>query len=248
MVLNQKPFLIYLLLTFTFFGHSQIENPVSRDTAKVENLKEVIVTATRTIRQLSSLPLPAQIISYKDIKRSNSVRLNNILNEQTGLITVPDFGGGEGIQLQGLDSQYTLILIDGVPLVGRSAGTLDLNRVSVGNIKQIEIIKGASSSLYGNEALGGVINIITEDPKNGFNGNANYRGGSFGTHDIGTNLNYKKNKLGINAFINRFSSNGYDLIDNDAVNTVEPFSNHTLNSKITYDFSENTKLSEDNFD
>jgi outer membrane receptor for ferrienterochelin and colicins len=234
---------ILFLLFFTIQSVvAQKEKQVAKDSTKVEELEEVIISATRTIRQLSSLPLPAQIISKKEIKAVNSIRLSDILNEQTGLITVPDFGGGEGIQLQGLDSQYTLILIDGVPLVGRSAGTLDLNRVSVGNIKQIEIIKGASSSLYGNEALGGVINIITEDPKNGFNGNANYRGGSFGTHDVSTNINYKKNKFGINTFVNRFSSNGYDLVDNDAVNTVEPFSNYTLNSKMTYDFTEKTKL------
>merc|ERR1712224_608011 len=109
----------------------------------------------------------------------NSIRLNDILNEQTGLVTIPDFGGGEGIQLQGLDSQYTLILVDGVPLVGRSAGTLDISRVTVGNIKQIEVVKGASSSLYGNDALGGVINIITEQPKYGLKGNINYRAGAF---------------------------------------------------------------------
>ncbi|WP_026775737.1 TonB-dependent siderophore receptor [Polaribacter sp. Hel_I_88] len=241
MITNKICFLFLLFFTIQSLVAQQ-EKEVAKDSTKVEALEEVIISATRTIRQLSSLPLPAQIISKKEIKAVNSIRLSDILNEQTGLITVPDFGGGEGIQLQGLDSQYTLILIDGVPLVGRSAGTLDLNRVSVGNIKQIEIIKGASSSLYGNEALGGVINIITEDPKNGFNGNANYRGGSFGTHDIITNLNYKKNKFGINAFVNRFSSDGYDLVENDAVNTVEPFSNYTLNSKITYDFSENTKL------
>ena len=67
--------------------------------------------------------------------------------------------------MQGLDSQYTLILIDNQPIVGRSAGTLDLDRISVGNIQQIEIVRGASSSLYGNEALAGVINIITKDPR-----------------------------------------------------------------------------------
>lgn len=239
---NLKIIIVSFLL---FYGNnlfSQVQKKAQRDSTKIEKLDEVIITATRTKRQLSSLPLPAQLITKKEIKAVNSVRLSDILNEQTGLITVPDFGGGEGIQLQGLDSQYTLILIDGVPLVGRSAGTLDLSRVSVGNIKQIEIIKGASSSLYGNEALGGVINIITENPKNGFKGDVNYRGGSFTTHDFTTNINYKKHKLGINAFINRFSSNGYDLVDTDDVNTVEPFSNYTLNSKITYDFSESTKL------
>ncbi len=236
---------IIIISFILFYGNSlfsQEQKSTQKDSTKVEELEEVIISATRTKRQLSSLPLPAQLVSKKEINAVNSVRLSDILNEQTGLITVPDFGGGEGIQLQGLDSQYTLILIDGVPLVGRSAGTLDLSRISVGNIKQIEIIKGASSSLYGNEALGGVINIITESPKNGFKGDANYRGGSFGTHDISTNINYKKNKLGVNAFVNRFSSNGYDLVDTDVVNTVEPFSNHTLSSKLTYDFSENTKL------
>lgn len=241
-----QPFLKIIILSFVSvsanFLFSQEQNKVHKDSTKVEELEEVIVSATRTKRQLSSLPLPAQIISKKEIKAINSVRLSDILNEQTGLITVPDFGGGEGIQLQGLDSQYTLILIDGVPLVGRSAGTLDLSRVSVGNIKQIEIIKGASSSLYGNEALGGVINIITESPQNDFKGDMNYRGGSFGTHDVSTNINYKKNKLGVHAFVNHFRSDGYDLVDTDAVNTVEPFRNYTINSKLTYDFSESTKL------
>ena len=211
-------------------------------TEKLLPLDEVIVTATRTVRQLSSLPLPAQIVSKKDISRSNSIRLSDILNEQTGLITVPDFGGGEGIQLQGLDSQYTLILVDGVPLVGRSAGTLDISRITVGNIKQIEIVKGASSSLYGSEALGGVINIITETPKNGFKGNLNYRLGTFNTNDISTAINYKKNKIGVNTFLNKYSSDGYDLTENDNLNTVEPFSNYTMNTKVTYDFSEYTAL------
>ncbi len=217
---------------------SQETKDTSQDSLKVETLNEVFISATRTLRQLSSLPLPAQIVSKKDIERSNSIRLNDILNEQTGLITVPDFGGGEGIQLQGLDAQYTLILIDGVPLIGRSAGTLDLSRISVGNIKQIEIVKGASSSLYGNEALGGVINIITEKPRTGFNGSINNRFGSFNTNDLSTSINYKKNKLGISAFINRYSSGGYDLIENDNLNTVDPFHNYTFNTKFTYDFSD----------
>ena len=77
-------------------------------------LEEVIVTGTKTIRKLSSLPLPALIITQKDIENSNSTRLPEILNEQAGLIIISDFGGSEGIQVQGLDSQYTLILIDGL--------------------------------------------------------------------------------------------------------------------------------------
>ena len=242
MILNKKYLSIYFSLFFLTQLISQESKVVSQDSLKVETLNEVIISATRTLRQLSSLPLPAQLISKKDIQRSNSIRLNDILNEQTGLVTVPDFGGGEGIQLQGLDSQYTLILIDGVPLIGRSAGTLDLSRISVGNIKQIEIVKGASSSLYGNEALGGVINIITETPTIGFKGYLNNRFGSFWTNDFSSSINYKKNKLGFSTFINRYSSNGFDLSENDNLNTVEPFSNYTFNAKLTYDFSKQTHL------
>jgi outer membrane receptor for ferrienterochelin and colicins len=167
--------IIILLFVSSIYAFSQEKN-IKNDTIKMNTLQEVIITATRTERQLASLPLPVQLISKAQIKQTGALKLNDILEEQTGLIIVPDFGGVLGIQMQGLDAQYTLILIDGVPLVGRSAGTLDLSRVTVNNIKQIEIVKGASSSLYGSEALGGVINIITETPKNKkFSGELNSR-------------------------------------------------------------------------
>ncbi len=232
-------------LTLILFSLSQVcaqEDIKVRDSILTENLQEVIITATRTQRQLSSLPLPAQLISKREIARINSLRLDDLLEEQTGLITVPDFGGGEGIQLQGLDSQYTLILIDGVPLIGRSAGTLDLNRIAVGNIKQIEVVKGASSSLYGSEALGGVINIITDTPKHGFKGAINQRTGSFNTNDTGLEIGYKKENIGVNFFVNRFSSDGYDLNSEDELNTVDPYSNYTLNGKLSYSINEDLSL------
>ena len=237
----QKFIILILFLCFNIYSQENVLTK-EKDSLKTEILEEVFISATRTKRQLSSLPLPAQIISKKEINAVNSVRLTDILSEQTGLITVPDFGGGEGIQLQGLDSQYTLILIDGVPLVGRSAGTLDLSRLTTGNVKQLELVKGASSSLYGSEALGGVINIITENPKEGFKGNLSHRVGSFNTQDLSTAINFKQKKFGINAFFNRYSSSGYDLIDSDELNTVEPFSSYTVNTKLSYDFNEDTKV------
>ncbi|TCK68642.1 outer membrane receptor for ferrienterochelin and colicins [Winogradskyella wandonensis] len=242
MSLNKNNLTLYFSIFLFFFSLAQQQQDVKPDSLKTENLEEVLITATRTLRQLSAVPLPVQIIRKKEIKAINSLRLSDILEEQTGLTTVPDFGGGEGIQMQGLDSQYTLILINGVPLVGRTAGTLDLNRISVGNIKQIEVIKGASSSLYGNEALAGVINIITERPKEGFRGDVNYRAGSFNTHDTGINLNYKKEKLGISTFINRNSSAGYDLNKNTITNTVDPFFNYTLTSTINYQINDKTEV------
>ncbi|MBT8395268.1 MAG: TonB-dependent receptor [Bacteroidia bacterium] len=145
--------------------------------------------------------------------------------------------------MQGLDSQYTLILVDGVPLVGRSAGTLDIRRLTVGNIKQIEIVKGASSSLYGSEALGGVINIITENPKKtGITGDLNYRFATFNAQDINTSINYKKEKFSLGAYLNRNSSDGYDLINAVDVNTVDPYTNYTFSTKLNFDLNNNTNL------
>ena len=178
-------FVILNCLSFNFLFSQEMVV----DSIKISELREVVVTATRTERNLASLPLPTSIITAEAISKSGVTRLNEILFEQTGLLTIPDFGGVEGIQLQGLDASYTLILIDGVPLVGRSAGTLDLSRISVGNIDRIEIVKGASSSLYGSEALAGIINIITKKPKRDLlSGNLSYRYASFETNDVNTNL------------------------------------------------------------
>lgn len=213
------------------------------DSTKVNELEEVILTATRTERQLSSLPLPVTLVSKKKILQSGTIRLNEILNEQTGIITVADESGFEGVQIQGIASDYILILIDGVPLVGRSAGNFDLSRLTVGNIKQIEVVKGPSSSLYGSEALGGVINIITEKPKSeDLHGNASYRFGSFTQQDINFDIKQRFKKLRYGLFANRFSSEGYDLNPDVEGQTVNPFENYTLNGRVYYDFNDKLSL------
>ena len=191
---------------------------------------------------MSSLPLNASIIKKEEIEKTNATRLSDIINEELGLITVSDFGGAEGIQLQGLDSEYTLILIDNQPLVGRLAGTLDLNRISVGNVKQIEIVRGPSSSLYGNNAFAGVVNIITEEPKPGFKAELI---GSYETHntfDKNANISYRKNNFYSSIFFNNFSSNGYDLVEYDGLNTVNKFRNNTLQIKLRKEISEKLNI------
>ncbi|WP_281637439.1 TonB-dependent receptor plug domain-containing protein [Flavobacterium marginilacus] len=215
-----------------------------KDSIQTNELLEVmVVTGTRTERVLSSLPLPMTIITSAEIAKTGVTRLNEILNEQTGIILIPDESGFEGIQMQGLDSAYTMVLIDGVPLVGRSAGVLDLSRVSVGNIERIEIVKGASSALYGSEAMGGVINVITKKPKKDmFSGSLSYRYASFNTNDANANLLWKKKKFSANLFANFYSSDGYDLDKSTPLKNLENFYNYTIQPKLYYDFSENLKL------
>ena len=206
------------------------------------NLDEVIISGTKTIRVVSSLPLNASVINKVEIEKTNATRLSDVINEELGLITVSDFGGAEGIQMQGLDSEYTLVLIDNQPLVGRLAGTLDLNRVSVGNIKQIEIVRGPSSSLYGNNAFAGVINIITDEPKEGFNGHVSSSYETHNTTDSNISLSYKNKDFNGSVFFNKYSSDGYDLIEDDGLNTVNEFNNNTLQIKLGYDISKKFKV------
>ena len=151
-------------------------------------------------------------------------------------------GGGEGVQIQGIASDYVLVLIDGVPVVGRSSGNLDLSRFAIGNIKQIEVVKGPSSALFGSEALGGVINIITERPKTDkITGQVTHRAASFNNQNTTISLNQRKGKLGYSIFLDRLSTDGFDLADGDEGQTVNPFFNYTFNGRLFMDFSDNLR-------
>ncbi|CAA9201523.1 Vitamin B12 transporter BtuB [Flavobacterium bizetiae] len=234
----------FILFVVFLFSQISVAQEIQKDSVKTNELSEVTVTtATRTERVLSSLPLPMTVITSEAIIKSGVTRLNEILNEQTGIILIPDESGFEGVQMQGLDAAYTMILIDGVPLVGRSSGVLDLSRISVGNIERIEIVKGASSALYGSEAMGGVINVITKRPKKDmFSGNLSYRYGTFNTNDANANLLWKKKKFATNLFANFYSTDGFDLNKSTWLKNVEKYHNTTIQPKIYYDFSENLKL------
>jgi len=220
-------------------GQAPVARPDS--TVRVLALREVVVTATRTERNLTEVPIPVTVVSRQQIKAMGSLRLGNVLSEQTGLTTVNDHG--QGIQLQGLSPEYTLILVDGEPLIGRTAGTLELSRVAVGNIQRVEVVKGPASALWGSEALAGVVNIITEKPQPGTRGDLRLRYGANRTLDLGGTFNTKGERAGLTVFVNRYSSEGYTLTDNSNGPTIPPFASYTFQSRLTYRLSEKTNLS-----
>ncbi|MDR2281880.1 MAG: TonB-dependent receptor [Sphingobacterium sp.] len=121
-------------------------------------------TSPDQLLKLSRSAMPVQVISRQAIEQMGSRRLDEVLKEQTGIAIVNNVSGGSrsvGVQIQGFGSEYVMVLIDGQPMIGRNNGNFDLSRISVANIERIEIIKGASSCLFGSDALGGAINIIT---------------------------------------------------------------------------------------
>lgn len=227
-------------------GPLQPDRPQPRtDSLKSRKLDEVVVTATRTERPMGALPMPVTVIGKQQIRQMGSLRLNDVLQEQTGLAIVTDHG--QGVQIQGFAPEYTLILLDGEPLIGRTAGTLELNRLAVGNIRQIEIVKGPSSSLYGSEALAGVINIITDNAggsgRRQINASVSARYGANRTSDLAGDLGLRRGKIGVYAFANRYGSAGYDLSPETAGNTVSPFANYTFSGRVTADISSRLTLS-----
>jgi outer membrane receptor for ferrienterochelin and colicins len=211
------------------------------DTLRRQRLDDVVVTATRTEKSLTDVPIPVSVVSQRQIKAMGSLRLNDVLGEQTGLNLVTDHG--VGIQMQGLSPEYTLILVDGEPLIGRTAGTLELSRVAVGNIQRVEVVKGPASALWGSDALAGVVNIITQKPQPGTRGEVRLRYGTNQTADLSGTFNHGTERLGVTVFLNRYSSAGYTLQPESGTPTVPPFAAYTTQSRLSYQLGERTKLS-----
>ena len=243
----QKILHITLALLCFSFGSAQKTSPDS----SVKVLDEVVVTGTKTENKVSNLPLPIQVISSKSILLSGSQKLIDILQMQSALVIANNPLGtalqgypnpfGNGIQMQGLDPAYTLILIDGEPLTGRNAGIINLGRIAIGNIKQIEILKGPATSLYGSDALAGVINIITTEPeKNNLHFQTHYE--SNNTLGLTAAAGLKNKKTSFQFFANRYSSNGYDLDESVYGKTIDPFADYSINAKMIYDINAKNKF------
>ena len=177
--------------------------------AAVQQLRPLVVTATRNMRSLDGISLPVSVVDQQEIRRRSTQRLGDLLSELGGLNVVNNFG--LGLQMQGFDPDYTLIMIDGDPIIGRTAGTLDLNRIAIADVRQIEIVKGPSSSLYGSEALAGVINIITDREGQGLHYEGASTLGSYGFSDSHAQLKIHQEKLSQTLFLNHNRSDGYDL-------------------------------------
>ncbi len=192
----------------------------------------IVVTASRTKKELEDVSVPITVVDKKEIDGSGSLRLSDILSEQTGLNIVTNHG--TGVQIQGFNPEYTLILIDNQPVIGRTAGTLDLMRLSIGDVKQIEIVKGPSSALWGSDALAGVINIITEKGREPFSWNTTGRYGSNDTYDASSNISFKKGNVSGRIFGNVNGSEGYDLNKRTIAPTVPKYDNQTLAGGLDY--------------
>jgi len=193
-------------------------------------LKDVVVTATRSEISLEDSPVPTEVIGKEEIEKLNLITMEDLL-QQKGFFVAPVKSGG--FQLRGLSSEYVLVMIDGVPVAGRESGALDVSNINLDNVERVEIVKGSMSSLWGNHAIGGVINIITK--KNGQNSlSVNTQYGSNNTSLVGVSSTVTDGKV-TNVFkINNQNSDGFDIDPDTYGNNVLPFNLLNVTNRTTY--------------
>ena len=132
-------------------------------------LNEIVITGTRTDFTSTDTPVFTEIINSSDIRSSNAFTVGELIEDRAGVCKMYNFDGSFDYNLLGLDSKYILILKDGQPVTGKFADKIDLDQIVLANVDKIEIIKGPGSALYGTEAMGGVINIISKKVNSAYN-------------------------------------------------------------------------------
>ncbi len=154
------------LIVFGWLAPNQTS--AQQDSLTLRQLREVVVTATKFPKNQSETGKVLTIIDVDQIKQNGGKDLAQLLNEQVGLVvngSNSNSGKDKSVYLRGAKNEYTLILLDGVPLTdpsGVAGGAYDLRMISLDQVERIEILKGSQSTLYGSDAVAGVINIITK--------------------------------------------------------------------------------------
>ncbi|NTU54093.1 MAG: TonB-dependent receptor [Chlorobiaceae bacterium] len=148
---------------------------------------EIVITATRTPNTVSNLPMAVEVINREEIEESGALNLIDLLAETADVNALESMSGRLGIaRLRGLDSRLTLVLLDGNRLPSGSLGRVDLREIPAGMVERIEIVRGSSSALYGSDAVGGIINIITRKPTHETHGGLSLSGGESRYGEAGT--------------------------------------------------------------
>ena len=158
--------LLFLFLLSTV-GHAQIHKMERKDSAKVDrtyNLNPVVVTGSGHHQRLKSTATPVHVLSNQEIREQGISTFDGALTRMMPQVSMAPNSMGSQLRLNGLGNKYILILINGQKLSGDISNNVDLNRINMSRVKRIEVLDGAASSLYGSDAIAGVINIITDQP------------------------------------------------------------------------------------
>lgn len=186
-----------------------------QDTVSSKQLDDVIVTANKVAQKQNTTGKVVSVITKAQIEQNTGKSVAQVLNEQAGLVINGAFNNTGSVQtlyMRGASAGRTLILIDGIPVNEPSTITndYDLNLFSINDVERIEICKGAQSTLYGSDAVAGVVNIITvkSDISKPFEGKATVTAGSFNTYKANVQVYGKLDKFTYTARYAKLKTNG----------------------------------------
>lgn len=212
-----------------------------------EDFEEIVVSATRYSRPLSEIGSSISVISAEDMEKAQTVFVQDILQNVPGLSLNQNgaFGGVASLRIRGAGADQTVILIDGIQIndVSAPGGGFDFANLAPGGIERIEVLRGPQSILYGSDAIGGVVNIITPSGSEGLSGSLFAEGGSFNTFRAGGHIAGGNDKLTFSLSGGGITTDGISKADeNDGNVEKDGYRNISLHGKITAKISENHSL------
>lgn len=179
------------------------------------NLNEVVVTGTRTPRLLKEVPILTRVISSTDIEKSDATDIADLLQtELPGVEFSFSMNQQTSLNMQGFGGNAILFLVDGERVAGETLDNIDYSRLSLDNVERVEIVKGAASSLYGSNAVGGVINLISKKAEKPWSLNLNAKVGAHQEQRYGVNVGAKNDHIN-NSFNAQFSKMGTYLLEGE---------------------------------
>ena len=176
------------------------------------NLETVVVTGTRTPRLLKNSPILTRVITIQDIERVDALNIGDLLeSEFPGIEFSYAMDQQVTLNMQGFGGNSVLFLVDGERVAGETLDNIDYNRLNLDNVQRVEIIKGAASSLYGSNAVGGVVNLISAGATEPWSVNVNARYGAHNEQRYGGSVGFQAGKL------NSMTNAQYTSIDSYAM-------------------------------
>ena len=210
------------------------------------NLGEVVVTGTRTPKFLKNTPIQTRVISAKEIARLDATNVQDLLQQELPSVEFSyAMNQQTHLNFSGFGGQGVLFLVDGERLAGETMDDVDFTRLSIDNVERIEIVKGAASALYGSNATGGVINIITKNSQKPLTLNVNARYAKHNEQRYGAafGLNGKHWNNMLTANLNRTDNYNVHSAENPVTRIIATvYGNKTMNLKDQLVWSPNSNL------
>ena len=203
-----------------------------------EDEEEVVVTTTRTSRTITNTPTRVEVISGEELEEKSNMKPGDIrmlLNESTGIQTQQTSATSynASIRIQGLDGRYTQVLRDGFPLYGGFAAGLSLLHIAPLDLRQVEVIKGSASTLYGGGAIAGLVNLVSKEPANQREISFLANGTSAGGLDLSAFYRQRYGKIGATVFGSRNSHQPFDPVG-IGFTAIPQFERYTLNPRLFF--------------